>query len=101
MNCSFCAPAPPAMASPSAAAAIVMRFMAVLLLRVCSEMRNGSIASLVGKGPEPQLFLGDLPEPSQTVGFDDEEEDDQATEDDGFGVRHEGVRDLHAERGLE
>src|SRR5256885_12148864 len=102
MIASFCAPATPARARPNAAAAIVvMRFIAVLLLRVCSEMRNGSIPALMGKRPEPQLFLGDLPQAGETVRLDDQEKDDQAAEDDGFGIRDHGVRHLHAERVLQ
>src|SRR5574337_86059 len=40
-----------------------------------------SSSLLVGKRPESQLFLCDLPKPRQPVRLDDEEEDDQAAED--------------------
>src|SRR5712692_5689327 len=49
------------------------------------------------EGPQAQLFLGDLPEPRQAQGLDDEEKDDQPAEDDELEVGHYGMRDLDAE----
>src|SRR5260221_14141061 len=86
---------------PKAATAIAMRFITALLLEICSEKRNGSIAPLMRERPEPQLLLGDLPQPGQAVRLDDQEEDDQAAEDDGLGVGHERVRYLYPQRGLQ
>src|SRR5690349_17428454 len=86
---------------PKAASSDAVRFMTVLLLECCFEMRNGSVYPLMRKRPEPQLLLKDLPQAREPVRLDDEEEDDQAAEDDRFGVRHHRVRHLDAERGLE
>src|SRR5438105_13402170 len=97
MNCSFCALADTenaAVATLRAATANAVRFIAVLLLRACSEMRNGSIPTLMRKGPEPQLLLGDLPQAGEAIGFDDQEEDDQAAEDDRLRVGHHRMRHL-------
>src|SRR5664279_230208 len=45
------------------------------------------------KRPQPELFLGDLPKPCQTVRFDDEEKYDQAAKDHQFKIRRHAAGD--------
>src|SRR5215469_4358913 len=54
---------------------------------------------LVREGPEPQLLLGDLPQPGQPVRLHDEKEDDQPPEDHDLDLllqrdRHGDPRDV-------
>ena len=48
-----------------------------------------SPARSMGERPQPQLFLADLPESGQSVGFGDQEEDDQPAEHDKLQVRRD------------
>src|SRR6478609_4108692 len=54
--------------------------------RACEPV-NGSMR----ERPQPQLFLRDLPDPRQTVGLDDQEEDDQAAEHHQLEVRRDAA----------
>src|SRR3954471_14808981 len=101
MNCSFCAATVPAKSESAAAAAARLRFIAVLLVRSCSEKRNGSIPPLMGERPQAQLLLGDLPQAREPVWLDDQEEDDEAAEDDRLAVGNHGMRHLDAERAFQ
>src|SRR3546814_4948566 len=53
----------------------------------------------VGERPQPELLLGDLPEPRQAVRLDDKEEDDQGAEHHEFQVRDDLDGDLQPEQG--
>src|SRR5882762_11032389 len=52
----------------------------------------------VGEGPEPQLFLGDLPQARKAQRFDGEEKDDERAEQDQGQVGHQPCRKGEAER---
>src|SRR6266852_8574612 len=61
------------------------------------ENRPGS----VGKRPEPQLFLGDLPQARQAQRLDHEEKDDERAEQDQGQVGHQSRGKGEAERALD
>src|SRR5882762_1480319 len=58
-------------------------------------------AGSVGEGPEPQLFLGDLPQARKAQGFEDEEKDDERAEQDQGQVGHQPRGKGEAERALD
>src|SRR3546814_12099450 len=53
----------------------------------------------VGERPQPELLLGDLPEPRQAVRLDEKEEDDQGAEHHEFKVRDDHDGDLQPGQG--
>eukprot|EP01022_Parablepharisma_sp_SALTPOND_P036534 TRINITY_DN997_c0_g4_i1.p1 TRINITY_DN997_c0_g4~~TRINITY_DN997_c0_g4_i1.p1 ORF type:complete len:1552 (+),score=442.93 TRINITY_DN997_c0_g4_i1:2334-6989(+) len=52
---------------------------------------NRRCAASVRERPQAQFFLGDLPQPGQSVRLGDEEEDDQRAEHHQLDMRHRGV----------
>src|SRR5688500_11448584 len=62
-----------------------------------STRGTGRGESSVRERPEPQLLLGDLPEPGEAVGLDNQDKDDQAAEDHQLEVGHQSMRDLDVE----
>src|SRR3990170_4435398 len=53
---------------------------------------------LVREWPQAQLLLGDLPEPRQSVGLDDQEEQDEAPEDHQLDLLQERHRQAETDR---
>src|SRR6267143_3137455 len=65
----------------------------------CHGWENPPVS--VGKGPEPQLFLGDLPQARKAQGLDHEEKDDERAEEDQRQVGHQPRGKGEAERSLD
>src|SRR6185295_1667986 len=102
MNCSFCANAALAPASSTTPSrADLIAFMFVLLRSGCAvEMipppgrRHACCnAKSVGKRPQAELFLRDLPEPREAMRLDDQEEDDEPAEDHQLEIRDRALGD--------
>src|SRR5438552_1843658 len=120
MNCSFCEWAVPATANtaaPSNALSLKFRSIGTLLWMVISlflqviGMNSRAYYSRncggwenppsVGERPEPQLFLGDLPQARKPQRLDDEEKDDERAEQDQSQVRHQPRGKGKTERALD
>src|SRR5574340_682690 len=56
---------------------------------------------LMGKRPQPQLLLADLPQPRESVRLDDQEEDDEPPEHHQLEIRRQRPRHRHVKRRLQ
>src|SRR5260370_17715527 len=103
MNCSFCAnavPAPNKAIPPATAAINVLKRVIISSLGASfgsskvPPVRLQGFSQSMREGTEAQLLLADGPEPRQTVGLDDQKEDDQRAEDHRLQIGHQIDRNL-------